>query len=466
MSRFFCQLALLTCFLLPAAVRPATAEEAGRPNIVVFITDDQSQLDCAAYGAKDVRTPNMQRLADAGMTFDHAYVASPACAPSRAALLTGLMPARNGAEPNHSRPRAEIKKWPAYFQELGYEVAAFGKVSHYKQAALYGFDHHAAGQFRAKGNMQAAKKYLDEYEGDKPVCLMFGTHQPHVPWPQPRGYESDDVKLPTTHVDTPTTRKFRAQYYTAVTKADQMLGTIYDLAREKLGEDTVFVFTSDHGAQWPFGKWNLYEEGTRVPLIVSWPGVTTPGERTDAMVSWVDLLPTLLEVAGGQPPSPPEKIDGRSFAGVLRGKSAKHREAMYTTHSGDGNFNVFPMRAVTDGRWKYILNLHPEFKYQSHITRAGNVDGAGYWVTWVEKANHDQRAAQVVQRYQRRPAEEFYDLKADPHEEHNLADDPQHAERRQAMRKQLENWMEQQGDQQKVYGRPALLEATPVAAAR
>ncbi|MCA9240350.1 MAG: sulfatase [Planctomycetales bacterium] len=459
-----CRFAVLTCSLLPACLAPA-AEEAHRPNIVVFITDDQSQLDCSAYGAQDVRTPNMQRLANAGMAFDRAYVASPSCAPSRAALLTGLMPARNGAEPNHSRPRAEIRKWPAYFQQLGYEVVAFGKVAHYKQAPLYGFDQHAAGVFRAKGNMQAARKYLNEYNGEKPVCLMFGTHQPHVPWPQPRGYDPADVALPPTHVDTPTTRKFRAQYYTAVTKADQMLGVIYDLAREKLGEDTVFVFTSDHGAQWPFGKWNLYEEGVRTPLIVSWPGVTTPGSRSTAMVSWVDLLPTLLEAAGGEPPKSPDAIDGRSFAGVLRGATAEHREEIYTTHSGDGNFNVFPMRAVCDGRWKYILNLHPEFKYQSHITRAGNVDGAGYWVTWVEKANHDQRAEEVVKRYLRRPAEELYDLRADPHEEHNLADDPHQAERRRAMRRRLENWMEQQGDQQKVYGRPTLPEGAPVAAA-
>ena len=98
-----------------------------KPHIVVFLGDDHSLLDSEVYGSTEVRTPNMQRLAATGITFTHAFVASPSCAPSRAALLTGLMPARNGAEANHSRPRPEIKKLPAYLRELGYEVVAFGK---------------------------------------------------------------------------------------------------------------------------------------------------------------------------------------------------------------------------------------------------------------------------------------------------------------------------------------------------
>src|SRR5436190_24009613 len=102
--------------------------EKARPNIVVFLLDDHTIADAAPYGSREVRTPNLQRVADAGLTFNRAFVASPSCAPSRAALLTGLMPARNGAEANHSKARPEIKKLPAYFTELGYELAAFGKV--------------------------------------------------------------------------------------------------------------------------------------------------------------------------------------------------------------------------------------------------------------------------------------------------------------------------------------------------
>ncbi|TWT66788.1 Choline-sulfatase [Posidoniimonas polymericola] len=432
-------------------------EKPTRPNIVVFITDDQSRLDCTAYGSTDVRTPNMAKLAQQGMTFDRAFVASPSCAPSRAALLTGLMPARNGAEPNHSRPRKEIKKRPAYFQELGYEVVAFGKVAHYNQAKLYGFDQEAAGKFQSKGNMEAARKYLDEYTGDKPVCLLFGTHQPHGPWPANKGYDPDAIGLRPTHVDTEKTRKMRSRYYTSVTEADRRLGVIYELVQAKLGPETMFVFTSDHGAQWPFGKWNLYDEGTRVPMIVSWPGRVEANTRTDAMVSWIDLLPTLLELAGGEPPAAPTQIDGRSFAGVLTGEQDTHRDEIFTTHSGDGNHNVFPIRAVRDRRWKYILNLHPEFVYESHVINAARQRGdRGYWQSWVDAAEHDKHARWVVDHYQHRVAEELYDLEEDPHEQENLAADPDQSQRVREMRQRLEEWMAEQGDQQKVYGEPKL----------
>src|SRR5688572_3972215 len=115
---------LLILFLASA---PAVAA-ADRPNVVVFLADDLGWADCSVYGGKDIRTPNMARLAADGMTFTHAFVASPSCAPSRAALLTGLDLMRNGAMLNHSRPRAGVKRWPAYFSDLGYEVVAIGKV--------------------------------------------------------------------------------------------------------------------------------------------------------------------------------------------------------------------------------------------------------------------------------------------------------------------------------------------------
>jgi len=143
--------------MLCAAGLAVAETQTQRPNILVFLTDDQSQLDCTPYGEAVIRTPNMQQLADQGMTFTRAFVASPSCAPSRAALLTGLMPARNGAEPNHSKPRAEIKKWPAYFQELGYEVVAFGKVSHYKHTKDYGFDYFAFDGFHEHQSIGAAR---------------------------------------------------------------------------------------------------------------------------------------------------------------------------------------------------------------------------------------------------------------------------------------------------------------------
>jgi arylsulfatase A-like enzyme len=429
-----------------------------RPNIVIFLTDDHGQLDSTPYGAADIRTPNMQSLAATGMMFTRAYVASPSCAPSRAALLTGLMPARNGAEANHARPRPEIKKWPAYFQELGYEVVAFGKVSHYQHTRDYGFDSFAHDTFHDHAAIPAAVKFLKERPrtNAKPLCLFVGSNWPHVPWPtnQPR-YNPAGLSLPAGGVDTPATREFRARYAAAVTRADDQLGLIREAAREVLGERCIFVFTSDHGAQWPFAKWNCYEAGIRTPLLVSWPGVVKTGARSDAMVQWVDLLPTLLEFAGGRTPT---DIDGRSFADVLRGGRTTHRDAIFTTHSGDGRMNVYPIRALTTGEWKYILNLNPEFAHTTHIDLGtGPGDGWMYFREWVWAAQTNATAASVVKRYHERPREELYDLRSDPNEQRNLAAEPTRAARLAEMRAQLEAWMKSQGDQRTVFNQPRLL---------
>ena len=440
-----------------AAAAAAPALAAGRPHIVVFLADDLSQRDTAPYGGCGIRTPQIRRLADAGLVFERAYVASPSCAPSRAALLTGLMPSRNGAEANHSRPRPRLKKWPAWFQELGYDVVAFGKVSHYRHTADYGFDHFAHDTFHDHAAISAAVEFLKQRDRAraKPLCLLVGSNWPHVPWPETDlGYDPAEVSLAAGSIDTSATREWRARYAAAVTKADQELGHVYDAALAHLGPATLFVFSSDHGAQWPFAKWNCYEAGVRVPLIVAWPDVIQPGTRTSAMVSWVDLLPTLLEAAGGQAPV---GIDGRSFLPVLRGDKTGHREQIFTTHSGDGNWNVYPARSVCDERWKYILNLRPEFAFTTHIDLPGNLGQRAYFSTWEAAAASDAAAGAILRSYHARPAEELYDLAVDPDEQHNLAGDPQHAAVLGALRGELEHWMHAQGDRRAVFGEPRLL---------
>ena len=447
---------LLASFLaLLCTLGSVAAGSPAKPNIVIFLTDDHSQLDSQPYGSKTLRTPNMQRLADEGLTFTRAYVASPSCAPSRAALLTGLMPARNGAEANHSKPRADLKKWPADFRELGYEVVAFGKVSHYKHTADYGFDFFAHDTFHDHAGIPAAVEFLKKRESAKPLCLFVGTNWPHVPWPdKDLGYDPKELPLPAGSVDTPRTRQFRARYAAAVTKADDDLGLIFDTARAILGKQTLFLMSADHGAQWPFAKWNCYEAGVSVPLILSWPGVIKAGTRTDAMVSWVDFLPTLLEAAGGPAP---DDIDGRSFLPVLRGKRSEHRDRIFTTHSTDGRKNIYPMRSVRMGNWKYIRNLHPEFAFTTHIDLPGDLGQRSYFRSWEAVAKTDPVAATIVKRYHARPAEELYDLAADPHEQRNLADDPAFQEKLKSLRSELDAWMHEQGDQQSVLAEPRLL---------
>ena len=428
------------------AGQEAAQSGATKPNIVVFLCDDLGFLDSTPYGATDVRTPNMQRLADEGLAFNCAFIASPACAPSRAAMLCGLMPARNGAEANHAYARPEIKGWPQYLRELGYDTAAFGKVAHLADVKRWNFSH-----FDQRFDLNLVREYVSSRKGDKPLCLFVGTHDPHVPWDRNREYDAKNIKLPWNFVDTPETRGFRADYYTEITRADADMGALYDFVRQKLGANTLFMFSSDHGAQWPFGKWNLYDTSIRTPLFAAWAGVVKPGTRTDAMVSWVDFAPTLIELAGG---TPPPGLDGKSFAGVLLGRTTKHRDEIFTTHSGDGKMNVYPIRSVRTEQFKYIRNLFPQYEHTTHIDRAKNADGLKYWSTWVAAGKTDAVAAAIVKRYHERPAEELYDIVKDPGEKDNLAEKPEYTATIQMLRGKVDAWMKEQGDQGKMFNQP------------
>ncbi len=417
---------------------------AAKPNVVLFLADDLSLIDCSPYGGKDVPTPNMARLAANGMTFTHAFVASPSCAPSRAALLTGLDPMLNGAMLNHSRPKADLKKWPAYFSEQGYEVVAIGKVAHYAQVTDYGFDHTSHYKYHEDDCVAEAVKWLGNRKSNKPLCLLVGTNWPHVPWPKDSQIDPLKVNVPLAFVETKETRQVLAAYLAAVANADRDLGKVHDAARKHLGNDLLFLFTSDHGAQFPFGKWNGYDLGVRTPLIAVWPDIIKPGTKSNAMVSWIDVLPTCIDAVGGKAP---EKLSGRSFLSVLRGEKETHRDKVFITHSGDGNMNRYPLRAVRTRDWKYIRNLDPNAEHHTHIDKAAAGDGRAYWDSWVEIAKTNTKAAAIVQRYHSRPAEELYDVTADPWELKNLATDPKHAERLNTLRADLDAWMKSQGDE-------------------
>src|SRR5690606_22683405 len=170
-------------------------------------------------------------------------------------------------------------------------------------------------------------------------------------------------------------------------------------------ESSILMFTSDQGPQWALGKWGLYDYGVRVPFMVRWPGQVKAGTRTDALVSQVDILPTILELAGG---TSPREIDGRSFLHVLKNPEAKHHETVFASHTGDAKMNRSPMRMLRTDRYKYILNLAPEIMYTTHMDRATDHDGGReYWPSWRAASFRDQHAAAVLWRYHHRPAEEL-----------------------------------------------------------
>jgi len=424
------------------------------PNFIVYISDDHGMLYSEPYGNKDIHTPNLAQLAAEGVTFTHAFNASPSCGPSRNAMLTALWPARNGAEPNHKPPKPGVEELPAVLKALGYEVAAIGKVAHNNFAQYYPFDYIVGPNQGAMGTGEV-DKFLTNRDAAKPLCLFFGSHFPHVPWVDNQGYDPATLTLPPTFVDTPVTREQLTKYYSTISKTDALLGEYRALVKKYVPGDSLFIYLADHGGQLPFAKWDLYDAGTRVPFIASWPGKLKPGTTNDTMICLPDLLPTFIELAGGKAP---DGLDGQSFADICRGTAAAHRDHVFNTQSGDGDFNVYPSRSLRTRDWKYILNLHPEFQHQTHISRCvAPGGGIQYWKTWLAAAETDPAAAAVVKRYTVRPAEELYDLTADPFEQHNLAADPQHAGRLAAMHAELKAWMKEQGDTETVFGKPLLI---------
>lgn len=440
----------------------AIAARPVRPNFVFFISDDHGYRDCSLYGNQQVRHPALDRIARSGAVFTNCFSGAPTCVPSRAILMSGLMPSRNGAEANHSGLREGIRTLPTYLSGLGYKVAHFGK-SHFQPAANYSDWEAVPSEIKRKGPLvndldtDAVESWLKSHKDPaQPVCLVAGCHSPHVYWDLKEGYDPAKLKIAPNLVDTPETREFMAAYYADITKMDGQLDAVHGSIQRHLSANTVFIYLTDNGAQWPFAKWTVYDGGIRLPLVISWPAKMRGGQRSDAMISSADFLPTLIELAGGRPPS---ELDGRSFAGVLQSRTAKHRDEVYAAHWADGKMNSYPTRCVRTRRFKYILNLHPEFVFSTHMDRGIPGDGVTWWNSWVEKAKTDARAAAIVDRYRKHPREELYDIVDDPYEMKNLAGRPELVRTLIELRRKVESWMKAQGDEGRVYGEPRMLAA-------
>jgi N-sulfoglucosamine sulfohydrolase len=414
-----------------------------KPNIVIFISDDHGYYDAGVYGNKIIKTPNIDRIAEEGKTFINAFAASPLCSPSRCVIETGLMPFRNGGHKFGSPIRDDVKTMPEYFKELGYYTAEIGKFHH---PPRYKFPYDFTND-----NENMAQSFIHSYKGDKPLFLVVCTHPPHTPWIDNRIYNAQNIKLPPNFIDTYKTREDMARYYSDVTLMDSILGNVLNaLEDQDLINNTMFIYTSDQGANWPFAKWTLYDAGLRVPLIVCWPETIEPGSKTDAMISLADILPTCIEVAGK---TPPEYLDGKSFMEIIKGIKEHHREVVFGTHTGNDNggpgiWNHCPTRMIRNERYKYILNLEPDSIFYTHITgcKPECVHYLPFWNSWEKEAETNEHAYQIVKKYIQRPLEELYDLNNDPYEMNNLANDPGYWDILNSLKKHLAEWRKIQGD--------------------
>lgn len=449
----------LVALLLLAPLTLWSAQKA-RPNIVFYLSDDLGVDFVGCYGNHAIHTPHIDSVARQGMKFTRMFAASPTCSPSRASIYSGLYPSRNGLMGNHTNSRADLKSLPHYLGELGYRVVLANK-SDVRPPSSYPFEILKATlprnpnfprRYRAEGlDARAVDAFLASHakeHPDQPLCLVLGDNNPHVLWEKNKTYNPARLPIPPFMVDTSKTRTALANYYQDITTLDNRVGEVLaSLKRYGFEDNTLFIFTTDQGPEWPHCKWTVYDTGLRVPFLARWPGHIKPGTTTHAMASFVDILPTFQELAGGKPIP---DLDGRSFVKVLL-KDEKHfRDYIYASHTGDGTMNMCPQRGIRDERYKLVLNLHPERKWTTHFTKVTGIPDshADVYSTWTEKAKVDPMVAQLVNIIEQHPRWELYDTKSDPYELTNLLGLGAQNKRFKKMRTQLLDWMKAQGDEE------------------
>jgi uncharacterized sulfatase len=422
-----------------------------KPNILIILADDATWNDFALYGGPNVQTPQIDRLAAEGMTFSKAYVSMAMCVPCRTELYTGLYPLRSGCCWNHSPARAGIQSICHFLRDLGYRVGLTGKLhvrpqNSFPFETVQGFEENCVAE-RADYDCRGIREYMEK-ENPQPFCLVVGLVVPHVVWTagDPSHFDLAKLKLPANLVDTLPTRKDYASYLAEIEVLDQQVGAILEsLKKSGQADQTLVLFSTEQGSQFPGCKWTNYDGGVHTGFVVRWPGYVKPSSRTTAVIQYADVLPTLMEAAGGTVDS--DKFDGTSFLDVLLGKTDKHRKYAYAMHNNVPEGAPYPIRSVCDGRYRYIRNLLPERVHiQKYVMGPMGHRHTHYWSSWMLAAAEDEKAYQQVSRYLKRPPEELYDSQEDPDTLKNLADDISYAGIKKRLSDALDQWMKEQGD--------------------
>ena len=437
--------------IIVAAVSAATTFAAEPPNVLIIMADDCTHNDLPLYGGQNAKTPNIDALAAQGLTFNKAYLCSAMCQPCRAELFTGQYPMNNGCAWNHSASRPDVKSMPHHLQQVGYRVGIAGKV-HVKPDAVFpfqkvaGYDPSCVRNPTQTHDTAGVRQFMS---AEEPFCLVVALVEPHVPWVMgdASAYPPKKIKLPPNVADTPRTREDFGHYLAEVTYMDGQVGELLATLEETgKAKDTLVLFTSEQGSQFPGCKWTNWDTGVHTALIARWPGKVSAGKRTDELVQYCDVLPTIMDLAGAETTG--HNFDGVSFRSVLEG-SAGQRKFAYFMHNNLPEGPPYPVRSITDGSYRYIQNLTPNELYiEKHLmgTRGKGDLNNPYWGTWTWDSQQNPATHNLVKRYMLRPPEQLYHTAEDGYEMNNLVSDSTFSERKQQLKTELTNWMTRQGD--------------------
>ncbi len=443
-----CLIAVLTVFITV----PGWAAE--RKNVLLLIADDLG-MEVGCYGDRVAKTPNIDALAHSGTRFTHAFASAASCSASRGTLLTGLPTHMCGqyghahAEHNFHSFR-QVKGLPALLAPAGYKSGVIAKL-HVQPREVYPFDVEYGGNGRNPVQIAAqARKFFADC-GDQPFFLLVGFTDPHragkgfaneakyPPEVPVVRFDPRTLSVPYFLPDQPEVRTELAEYYQAVARLDHGVGLVLkELENARQLENTLIIFLSDNGIPFPGAKTTLYDPGIHMPLIIRQPG-QKPGITCRAMVSFTDIVPTILDWCGVKPPPPAGKKGyewpGRSLLPVLESENPSGWDTIFASHQFHEVTMYYPMRAIRTRTHKYILNIaHPlEYPHASDLWASPTWQG-------ILKRGDRFMGQREVAAFRKRPKEELYDLHQDPHELKNLAGDSSQAKVLDDLRRQLLDW--------------------------
>lgn len=439
----------LTASILAFAAFCHTAAAADRPNILWLVAEDFGP-DLGCYGTDQVWSPNLDGLAAEGMRFTRAYTTAPVCSASRSAFMTGMYQTTIGAH-NHRSHRDDGYQLPAgvrvisdWMRDAGYFTANLRQMP-----AGFGFN----GTGKTDWNFTYDRQPFDsdrwdDLKGHQPFFAQINFQETHRKFQAPAKADPAKVAIPPYYPDHPVTRQDWAQYLDAASELDRKIGLILkQLAADGLAENTVVVFSADHGMAHVRGKQFCYEEGLHIPLIIRWPKPLAapkhyrPGAVDERFVESIDLAPTFLAIAGAEKPA---KMQGWILLGE---RAAEPRQYVFGARDRCDE-TVFRFRTVRDDRYRYIRNSTPDRPF----LQANAYKERSYPVWNLLKELHAAgklTPVQAVLCQPTMPPEELYDLAADRHEINNLAmsDSAEHQAALKRLRGVLEKWIEETDDQ-------------------
>ena len=415
-----------------------------KTNVVFIIANDVSWNDIGCYGNEVVKTPNIDKLAKEGIMFNNAFLTASSCSPSRCSIISGKYPHSNGAAELHTPLPASEVPFPLLLKENGYYTAHAGKW-HMGEAAHRAFDRYTDnnGYNNGNGGEDNWVRFLKERPKDKPFFFWFASHDAHRPWGADTfriTHDPASVKVPVFFEDTPGTRQDIASYYNEIARFDYYIGKVREeLRNQGVLQNTMIIVMADNGRPFPRCKTRVYDSGMQTPFIVFWPdGIESKGAQTNSLISAIDVAPTVLQVAGVKPP---EDYQGKSFFTVIENPANEIRTMVFSEHNWH-DYEAYE-RMVRTKDFLYIFNARP------NLSNGGPADSkrSPTQLALNEVRNEGKLTpAQADIFMVPRPAEELFDVKNDPLQLLNLASVPDYKDELKEMRRLLDNWQYNTGD--------------------